>query len=192
MLCDFGLSKALEAYPSGLTTDDNASYTLRYAAPELLVNSGPSYNLARDIWAWGCFLSEVCVTDDILPLTNSGLRLQQGSCHTAIGRTRPPSCMQSPIQSCLSTSQRSMFPTSCGRSSPNVGNRSRSRDPTLVGAGTSCPLLLSFIFLNDGNPSTLWWVSPILSPSEARSLNYNVHRLGVFQHSKEVTRNRNY
>lgn len=56
MLCDFGLSKVLEETPSGLTTTTNPTYTLRYAAPELILGDGVTRNLASDVWAWGCLV----------------------------------------------------------------------------------------------------------------------------------------
>lgn len=55
-LCDFGLAKILEAVPSGLTTSDTISRSLRYAAPELLNNNKPAHTLPSDAWAWGCLL----------------------------------------------------------------------------------------------------------------------------------------
>lgn len=56
MLCDFGLSKALDDTPSGLTTT-KVNFTIRYASPELLLHTTQS--ISNDTWAWGCFLLEV-------------------------------------------------------------------------------------------------------------------------------------
>lgn len=59
MLCDFGLAKVLEETPTGLTTEANPAYTLRYAAPELLRESVSLHTLPSDVWAWGCLFLAV-------------------------------------------------------------------------------------------------------------------------------------
>ncbi|KAG8977550.1 hypothetical protein FRC05_001408 [Tulasnella sp. 425] len=58
MLADFGLSKALKAGPTGLTTSIGIKATLRYASPELMSESDPDRCLPSDIWAWACLALE--------------------------------------------------------------------------------------------------------------------------------------
>lgn len=55
-LCDFGLAKVLDAEPTGLTTTKTTSWSLRYAAPELIRNDQSSHTLESDVWAWACLL----------------------------------------------------------------------------------------------------------------------------------------
>ncbi|KAG8895094.1 hypothetical protein FRB99_000769, partial [Tulasnella sp. 403] len=59
VLCDFGLAKAMEAMPSGLTTSTfNLGGSLPYESPELVL--GTSLRSPRsDVWAWGCLLQEI-------------------------------------------------------------------------------------------------------------------------------------
>lgn len=59
MLADFGLSRALEDAPSGLTTSEGLKGTLRYYSPELMNEQDASHSLASDMWAWGCLVMEV-------------------------------------------------------------------------------------------------------------------------------------
>ncbi|KAG8897175.1 hypothetical protein FRB99_008388, partial [Tulasnella sp. 403] len=60
MLCDFGLAKAEEDVPSGLTTTGfNERGSTRYLSPELVTELTPRRTLQSDIWAWGCLLFEI-------------------------------------------------------------------------------------------------------------------------------------
>lgn len=59
VLADFGLSKALEEGPTGLTTSDGLKGTLRCYSPELIREQDSSHSLPSDIWAWGCLVLEV-------------------------------------------------------------------------------------------------------------------------------------
>ncbi|KAG9017076.1 hypothetical protein FRB90_001855 [Tulasnella sp. 427] len=68
MLADFGLSKALEEGPTGLTTSEGLRGTLRYYSPELLDESNTGPELPSDIWAWACLTLELLV--NILPYAN--------------------------------------------------------------------------------------------------------------------------
>ncbi|KAG8906476.1 hypothetical protein FRB99_006791 [Tulasnella sp. 403] len=59
MLCDFGLAKAMENMPSGLTTSTfNQGGTLPYESPELL-RGGSMRSPQSDVWAWGCLAQEI-------------------------------------------------------------------------------------------------------------------------------------
>lgn len=58
MLADFGLSRALEANPTGLTTSKTIKGSLRYMSPELVMQNA-SHTLASDVWAFGCVALEV-------------------------------------------------------------------------------------------------------------------------------------
>ncbi|KAG8977696.1 Platinum sensitivity protein [Tulasnella sp. 425] len=51
MLADFGLSKALEDGPTGLTTSGGLKGTLRYYSPELIRDEDSKHSLPSDIWA---------------------------------------------------------------------------------------------------------------------------------------------
>ncbi|KIO30968.1 hypothetical protein M407DRAFT_68727, partial [Tulasnella calospora MUT 4182] len=62
ILADFGLSKALEEGPSGLTTSDGLKGTLRYYSPELIRDANTNRFLSSDIWAWGCLALEASTT----------------------------------------------------------------------------------------------------------------------------------
>lgn len=62
ILADFGLSKALEDGPTGLTTSDGLKGTLRCYSPELIRDQDSSHSLPSDIWAWGCLVLEVSMT----------------------------------------------------------------------------------------------------------------------------------
>ncbi|KIO31665.1 hypothetical protein M407DRAFT_67706, partial [Tulasnella calospora MUT 4182] len=59
LLADFGLSKALNAGPTGFTTGNDARGTVRYSGPEVLLQGTAAESLANDIWSWGCLVSEV-------------------------------------------------------------------------------------------------------------------------------------
>lgn len=59
MWCDFGLAKAIEEGPSGLTTSKNPAGTTRYLSPELLEEETPQRTLKSDVWAWACVFAEV-------------------------------------------------------------------------------------------------------------------------------------
>lgn len=63
ILMDFGLSKAMEGTPSGLTTTSfGLRGSTRYMSPELVSEDDARRTLASDVWAWGCLLLEVrCV-----------------------------------------------------------------------------------------------------------------------------------
>ncbi|KAG8896334.1 hypothetical protein FRB99_008934 [Tulasnella sp. 403] len=57
LLCDFGLAKAAEDVPSGMTTSRfNQLGTTRYLSPELIMANNPRRTVRSDIWAWGCLL----------------------------------------------------------------------------------------------------------------------------------------
>ncbi|KAG8949535.1 hypothetical protein FRC04_008468 [Tulasnella sp. 424] len=58
MLADFGLSRALQANSTGLTTSKTIKGSLRYMSPELLMQDA-SHTLASDVWAFGCVALEV-------------------------------------------------------------------------------------------------------------------------------------
>ncbi|KAG8893659.1 hypothetical protein FRB99_001829, partial [Tulasnella sp. 403] len=59
VLCDFGLAKAMESMPSGLTTSTfNQAGSLPYESPELLLGTSLRA-LESDVWAWGCLLQEI-------------------------------------------------------------------------------------------------------------------------------------
>ncbi|KAG8989475.1 general transcription repressor, partial [Tulasnella sp. 427] len=60
VLMDFGLSKALEGAPSGLTTTSfGLRGSTRYMSPELVSEDDARRTLASDVWAWGCLLLEI-------------------------------------------------------------------------------------------------------------------------------------
>ncbi|KIO22781.1 hypothetical protein M407DRAFT_216029, partial [Tulasnella calospora MUT 4182] len=62
VLMDFGLSKALEGTPSGLTTTSfGLRGSTRYMSPELVSEDDARRTLASDVWAWGCLLLEASV-----------------------------------------------------------------------------------------------------------------------------------
>lgn len=65
-LCDFGLAKILDDVPSGLTTTRASSYTIRYAAPEIIMGES-LHTIASDMWAWGCLVLFVGQTYLIFP-----------------------------------------------------------------------------------------------------------------------------
>ncbi|KAG8949531.1 hypothetical protein FRC04_008464 [Tulasnella sp. 424] len=67
MLADFGLSRALQANSTGLTTSKTIKGSLRYMSPELLIENA-SHTLASDVWAFGCVALEV----ECLPCTDMG------------------------------------------------------------------------------------------------------------------------
>ncbi|KAG8974104.1 hypothetical protein FRC05_007852 [Tulasnella sp. 425] len=58
LLADFGLSKALDAGPTGFTTGNDARCTVRYSSPELLLQGTAGQSLRDDIWSWGCLVLE--------------------------------------------------------------------------------------------------------------------------------------
>ncbi|KAG8899464.1 hypothetical protein FRC00_001397 [Tulasnella sp. 408] len=64
LLADFGLSKALDAGPSGFTTGNDARGTVRFSGPEILLDGVEGQSLANDIWSWACLVLEV-LTDKI-------------------------------------------------------------------------------------------------------------------------------
>lgn len=64
ILADFGLSKALEEGPTGLTTSEGLKGTLRYYSPEIIKEADACHSLPSDIWAWACLVVEV-LTDRI-------------------------------------------------------------------------------------------------------------------------------
>ncbi|KAG8986292.1 hypothetical protein FRB90_004102, partial [Tulasnella sp. 427] len=70
VLCDFGLAEVLDSTedgPSGLTTSRTIRGSLRYMAPELILEMDgmPKRTLESDVWAWGCLLYEIMT--DALP-----------------------------------------------------------------------------------------------------------------------------
>ncbi|KAG8926120.1 hypothetical protein FRC01_009320 [Tulasnella sp. 417] len=58
MLGDFGLSRVLEADPTGLTTSRTIKGSMRYMSPELL-DENVIHTLQSDVWAFGCLALEV-------------------------------------------------------------------------------------------------------------------------------------
>lgn len=60
-LCDFGLAQILDTEPSGLTTTNTTSCSLRYAAPEIIKSNKRAHGLESDVWAWGCLVLVVCL-----------------------------------------------------------------------------------------------------------------------------------
>ncbi|KAG9021229.1 hypothetical protein FS837_007431, partial [Tulasnella sp. UAMH 9824] len=64
LLADFGLSKALNAAPTGFTTGNDVRGTVRYSGPEILLQGTVAKSLSNDIWSWGCLVSEA-FTDKI-------------------------------------------------------------------------------------------------------------------------------
>ncbi|KAG8904916.1 hypothetical protein FRB99_001014 [Tulasnella sp. 403] len=59
VFCDFGLAKAMEGMPSGLTTSTfNQSGSLPYESPELLLGTS-TRTPQSDVWAWGCLVNEI-------------------------------------------------------------------------------------------------------------------------------------
>lgn len=64
LICDFGLSIALDGLKTGFTSSTMGG-SVRFLAPELLVSSTPT--VATDIYAFGC----VCVEVRVLLLTLS-------------------------------------------------------------------------------------------------------------------------
>ncbi|KAG8912352.1 hypothetical protein FRC00_004703, partial [Tulasnella sp. 408] len=59
ILADFGLSKALEEGPTGLTTSEGLKGTIQYFSPELVLDKNMGDSLPSDIWAWACLVLEV-------------------------------------------------------------------------------------------------------------------------------------
>lgn len=59
MWCDFGLAKAVDELPTGLTTSKNGAGTTRYLSPELLEEETFRRTLESDVWAWACVYVEV-------------------------------------------------------------------------------------------------------------------------------------
>ncbi|KAG8919814.1 hypothetical protein FRC01_001081 [Tulasnella sp. 417] len=74
LLADFGLSRALDAGPSGFTTGNDGRGTVRFSSPEILLEGVEGQSLASDIWSWGCLVLEV-MTDKI-PFPNIRLEPQ--------------------------------------------------------------------------------------------------------------------
>ncbi|KAG8914311.1 hypothetical protein FRC01_004129, partial [Tulasnella sp. 417] len=58
VICDFGLSRAVQEEYSGLTTSRTLKGSLRHLSPELL-DEDPVHTLASDVWAWGCLALEI-------------------------------------------------------------------------------------------------------------------------------------
>ncbi|KAG8973945.1 hypothetical protein FRC05_008002 [Tulasnella sp. 425] len=58
MLGDFGLSRVLEADPTGLTTSRTIKGSMRYMSLELL-NGDTVHTLQSDVWAFGCLALEI-------------------------------------------------------------------------------------------------------------------------------------
>lgn len=61
LLADFGLSRAVQEGPSGLTTSHGLKGTLRYYSPELLSEENAKLTLQSDVWAWACLGVEVSI-----------------------------------------------------------------------------------------------------------------------------------
>lgn len=78
-LCDFGLARILDAEPTGLTTSKTASWSLRYASPEIIKSDQLLHTLQSDVWAWGCLVLVVRVyyyrTINLLTLLRSQLMM---------------------------------------------------------------------------------------------------------------------
>lgn len=58
MLCDFGLARTMDDFPSGLTTTRFSMGTCRYASPEVALFNKPR-TLESDMWSWGCLFLTV-------------------------------------------------------------------------------------------------------------------------------------
>ncbi|KAG9021262.1 hypothetical protein FS837_007402, partial [Tulasnella sp. UAMH 9824] len=97
LLADFGLSKALNAAPTGFTTGNDARGTVRYSGPEILLEGTAAELLSNDMWSWGCLVSEA-FTDkipfaDIQPEPQLIVALIQGrSPSEASASTLPQQC----------------------------------------------------------------------------------------------------
>ncbi|KAG8953715.1 Platinum sensitivity protein [Tulasnella sp. 424] len=90
MLADFGLSKALEDGPTGLTTSGGLKGTLRYYSPELIRDEDSKHSLPSDIWAWGCLVLEALT--DRLPYAE---KKSEHSIIRALMNNEPPSDIES-------------------------------------------------------------------------------------------------
>ncbi|KIO29608.1 hypothetical protein M407DRAFT_227403 [Tulasnella calospora MUT 4182] len=84
VICDFGLSRAVQEEYSGLTTSRTLKGSLRHLSPELL-DEDPVHTLASDIWAWGCLALEIMT--EYIPYANA--KSEQGII-LAIARGRLP------------------------------------------------------------------------------------------------------
>ena len=82
MITDFGISRLVGDYPSGLTTVRMLTGTIRYTSPEIM-NEGTSITLKGDIWSWACVLYEARHT--VLPSFFSTLTHRLGP--TLLSRT---------------------------------------------------------------------------------------------------------
>ncbi|KZV78707.1 WD40 repeat-like protein [Exidia glandulosa HHB12029] len=58
LLCDFGLSRIIAEHSESMT-QTGLTGTLRWMAPELLLEDGMKHSYASDVWACGCLFMEV-------------------------------------------------------------------------------------------------------------------------------------
>ncbi|KAG8917458.1 hypothetical protein FRC01_002441, partial [Tulasnella sp. 417] len=86
ILADFGLSKALEEGPTGLTTSEGLKGTLRYYSPEVIRETCNGHSLPSDIWAWACLVLEVLA--DRIPYAE---KKSEHSIILALMNNEPPS-----------------------------------------------------------------------------------------------------
>ncbi|KAG8894129.1 hypothetical protein FRC00_009477, partial [Tulasnella sp. 408] len=84
VICDFGLSRAVQEEYTGLTTSRTLKGSLRHLSPELL-DEDPVHTLASDVWAWGCLALEIMT--DYTPYASA--KSEQGII-LAIARGRLP------------------------------------------------------------------------------------------------------
>lgn len=138
-LCDFGLARILDDEPSGLTTTKTASWSLRYAAPELIKNDVTSHTRETDMWAWGCLLLVVsCPEVPVLPLNHlAGLRLSRAFCPMTPRKTNTRFRMPSGLASHPSILGLLMSLDLFNPSSRGAGNKPQSHGERLPGAGAS-------------------------------------------------------
>ncbi|KAG9049025.1 hypothetical protein FS837_011404 [Tulasnella sp. UAMH 9824] len=66
VICDFGLSRAVQEEYTGLTTSRTLKGSLRHLSPEIL-DEDPVHTLASDVWAWGCLALEVGTRTGVIP-----------------------------------------------------------------------------------------------------------------------------
>lgn len=100
VLMDFGLSKALEGTPSGLTTTSfGLRGSTRYMSPELVSEDDARRTLASDVWAWGCLLLEILT--DRLPYADitSDAKIILTLARLLLAPARPSDMFPAPIDS---------------------------------------------------------------------------------------------
>ncbi|KIO17969.1 hypothetical protein M407DRAFT_84447, partial [Tulasnella calospora MUT 4182] len=75
LLSDFGLARAMEDKPTGLSTSHGFKGTIRYCSPEVL--HGSSREPESDMWAWGCLVLEVSICNFDYELPSVALQTGQ-------------------------------------------------------------------------------------------------------------------